>query len=227
VTAARPRRPVALLVDVFETTLRLAGLRERFVELGRPGSELELFFTRTLRDGMAYTLAGAAPPFAEVAADALRVITGNALDEAAITHLLAGFRTLPAHPDIEPGLRAAAAAGVPVYAFSHGGADTVRAALTHAGLLERYAGVLSTEELHAFKPPPRVYHWACQRIGTPAARTALVAAHSWDTHGAAAAGLLTGLVTRLDGAPPAAVTRPDVQAPGFAEVVAGLLALPG
>lgn len=63
---AESRRPRVVLVDVFETMLALEGLRRRFVDIGLPGHELELFFARVLRDGMALTLAGEAPPFGEV-----------------------------------------------------------------------------------------------------------------------------------------------------------------
>jgi 2-haloacid dehalogenase len=64
---AADRRPRAVLLDVFETVLRVAALRERFVDVGRPAHECELFFARTLRDGMALTLAGGVRPFSEVA----------------------------------------------------------------------------------------------------------------------------------------------------------------
>ena len=48
--------PEVVLFDVFETLLRLEPLRARLIDVGRPAHELELFFARTLRDGMAYTL---------------------------------------------------------------------------------------------------------------------------------------------------------------------------
>lgn len=54
-----------MLFDVFETLVQLDPLRRRFIDVGRPGHELELWFARSLRDGMAYTLAGDARPFRE------------------------------------------------------------------------------------------------------------------------------------------------------------------
>ena len=53
-----------------------------------------------------------------------------------------------------------------------------------------------------------------------------MAVHSWDTHGAVAAGLLGGLCLRLEGRVPDTVTPPHVVADQLDEVVAGLLALP-
>jgi 2-haloacid dehalogenase len=71
-----------------------------------------------------------------------------------------------------------------------------------------------------------VYHWACSRVGSTPARTALVAAHSWDVHGAVSAGMIGGLATRLEGAVPATCARPHVAAERLDAVVDGLLALP-
>lgn len=220
-----PDRPDVVLFDVFETVLRLEPLRARLIEVGRPGHELELFFTRLLRDGMALTAAGPAPPFGEVAAAALRTVSGNTLSRAEVEHVLSGFAALPAHPDVAPALGALAAAGVPAWAFTHGSAQVAERALERAGVLGHLRGVLSTEVLQSFKPPPRVYHWACEQVGSEPGRTALIAAHSWDTHGALRAGLLAGYVTRLDGELPAVFDRPTVAADTLDGVVAGLLVL--
>lgn len=227
VTSPAPaRRPAVVLFDIVETVLQMEPLRGRFVEVGRPGHELELFFTRLLRDGMALTLAGEAPPFRDVAAAALRTTSGGTLSEESIGHVLAGFAALPPHPDVEPAFRALADAGVPAWAFTHGSAEVARTALGSAGLLDLLRGVHSTEAIASFKPPPRVYRWACEQVGSEPGRTALVAAHSWDTHGAMRAGLLAGYVTRLEGELPAVFDRPTVVADTLTGVVDGLLALP-
>jgi 2-haloacid dehalogenase len=223
---APARRPRAVLVDVFETMLRVDALRSRFVDVGRPEHEWELFFTRTLRDGMALTLAGGVRPFAEVARAALRTTTGHSLAEEALDHVLAGFRELPPYPDVEPALQALATARIPAYGFTHGAAATARDALDGAGLRTYLRGVLSCEEIRSFKPPARVYHWACLQVDEPGDRVALVAAHSWDVHGAVRAGLVGGLATRLEGAVPDVVVRPHVAAERLDEVVERLIALP-
>lgn len=225
-TRAVARRPRVVLLDVFETMLQVEALRSRFVDVGRPGHEWELFFTRTLRDGMALTLAGGMRPFAEVARAALRTTTGHKLSEDALDHVLAGFSELPPHGDVEPALISLARARIPAYAFTHGSAAAARDALDRAGLRTYLRGVLSSEEIRAFKPPARVYHWACQQVEAPSERVALVAAHSWDVHGAVRAGLIGGLATRLEGAVPDTVVRPHVSAERLDVVVERLLALP-
>lgn len=223
---APERRPRVVLFDVFETILSVAALADRFVDVGRPAHEWELFFTRTLRDGMALTLAGECPPFREVARNALRTTADHRLSEEALDHVLAGFRLLPPHPDVEPALTALARAGIPTYAFTHGDAAVACAALERAGLRSYLRDVFSAEEIHAFKPPPRVYHWACHKVDCAPEHTALVAVHSWDVHGAVRAGMLGALATRLEGAVPQTVARPHVAAERVDQVVDGLLALP-
>lgn len=227
---ARPpapaRRPQVVLFDLFETCLQLEGLRPRFTALGRPGHELELFFARLLHQGMAMTLAGGAPPFASVAADMLRRTSGRDLTDDQVASVLDGFAELPVHPDVEPAFRALAEAGVPAYGFTHGSAEVASAALARGGVRDHLTDVFSCAELGRFKPPPEVYTFACGRVSSAPARTALVAVHSWDVHGAVSAGLVGGFCERLEGRVPDAVARPHVAAPALDDVVSGLLALP-
>lgn len=217
-------RPQVVLVDLFETTLQLAPLAERFTAHGRPAAEMDIFFARTLRNGMALSMAGPAPAFADVARAELRTTSG--LVGADADDVLAGFRSLPAHPEVRVGLEALVAAEVGVYCFTHGSAAVAEEALSTAGLRELYSGVLSLEELATFKTPARGYLWACEQAGSVPERTALVAAHSWDTHGAVQAGLVAGLITRLEGWVSDAVVAPHVHAEGFDQVVEALLVLP-
>ncbi|WP_296377066.1 HAD-IA family hydrolase [Pseudonocardia sp.] len=223
---APARRPRVVLLDVFETMLQVSDLGSRFVDVGRPAYEWELFFTRTLRDGMALTLAGAARPFCEVARAALRTTVRHTLSDQALDHVLNGFRELPPQPDVEPALAALARARIPVHAFTHGAAQVACDALDKAGLRTYLRSVLSAEEIQAFKPPVRVYQWACRQVDAPVDRVALVAAHSWDVHGAVRAGMVGGLATRLEGAVPDTVARPHVAAERLDVVVDRLLALP-
>ncbi len=221
----RTRRPKVVLVDVFETMLRLDGLRPRFVDVGRPQHELELFFARTMRDGMALTLAGGAPPFGEVARSALITTTGRTLSEEAVRYVLAGFEELPPHPDVEPALITLATAGVPAYAFTHGSAEVAAKALDKAQLRSYLRGVLSTQQLGSFKPPAAVYHWGCRQVHAQPGATALVAVHSWDVHGAVRAGLLGGFATRYEGGMSDVMDAPHVVAETLDAVVDRLLAL--
>jgi 2-haloacid dehalogenase len=223
---AAARRPRVVLVDVFETMLRVDALAGRFVDIGRPADDVALFFACTLRDGMALTLAGPAPPFLDVARAALRTLVGPELSPEALEHVLAGLRELPPQPDVEPALMALARARIPTYAFTHGNAAVATAALDRAGLRTYLREVLSTEAVHAFKPAPQTYEWACERLDCPPERTALLAVHSWDVHGAIRAGLVGALATRLEGRVSEVTRRPHVIAERLDDAVIRLLNLP-
>lgn len=223
---APDRRPRVVILDVFETKLQVSALRSRFVDVGRPGHEWELFFLRTLRDGMALTLAGGVRPFTEMARAALRTTTGHQLSEDALDHVLDGFGELPPHRDAEPALIALARARIPAHALTSGSAAVARHALDRAGLRSYLRDVHSCEEIGSFTPPARVYDWMCRQLDVPADRVALVAAHSWSVHGAVRAGLVGGLATRLEGAVPDVVARPHVSAERLDTVVDRLPTLP-
>lgn len=222
----RARRPKVVLFDVFETLLDVDALRSRLVDVGRPEHELELFFTRTLRDGMALSLAGSSPDFMDVARSALIGISGRRLSEEAVQHVLAGFAELPPCPDVEPALIALARAKIPAYAFTQGPAKVVREALDRAQLRSYLRGVISCEEISSFKPPARVYQWACRQVNSDPARTALVAVHSWDVHGAVRAGMLAGFATRREGGMSDVFDPPHVVADALDVVIERLVALP-
>jgi 2-haloacid dehalogenase len=219
-------RPKVVFFDVFETLLSLEPLRDRIVEVGQPPHLLELFFTRTIRDGMALTLAGSYQSFGVVARAALAQASGWMLDDDQIEYVVSGFAELPIHKDVSPALDLLADAGLRARAFTHGQAEVAASALRKAGVYERFTAVVSSAEVLTWKPPRPAYMYACATAGVQPHQAALVAAHSWDTHGAGRAGLTTGFVTRLEGRVPPIVDTPDVVGDRLDEVVAGLLRLP-
>jgi 2-haloacid dehalogenase len=130
------RRPKVVFFDVFETLLSLEPLRQRIVEVGQPPHLLELFFTRTIRDGMALTLAGSYETFGTVARAALAQASGWVLDDDQIEYVVSGFAELPVHKDVVPALHRLADAGIPARAFTHGPAEVASSALRKAGVYE-------------------------------------------------------------------------------------------
>jgi 2-haloacid dehalogenase len=125
-------RPHTVAFDVVETLISLEPLRDRFVDVGLPGSTLERWFDRMLRDGMALTLAGDYAPFPDVAAAALRVIGGGRLSDGDVTHVLDGIATLPAQPDAQQAMRVLTEAGVRVVCLTNGPAGPPRRSWTAA-----------------------------------------------------------------------------------------------
>lgn len=117
----------------------------------------------------------------------------DAVDEGARARLVRAWHRLPAWEDTVAGLARLRARYV-IAALSNGGF----ALLTH---LVKAAGlpcdcILSAELVRAYKPDPRVYGAAAQLLAVDPAQVLMVAAHWWDLHGAAAAGLRTAFLER-------------------------------
>jgi 2-haloacid dehalogenase len=63
------------------------------------------------------------------------------------------------------------------------------AAVRRAGLGAMFDAVLSVEEVGVFKPDPRVYQLAVERLGCPPAAIAFQSSNAWDAHAASAFGM--------------------------------------
>ena len=196
--------PNVVVLDVNETLSDMSALGYRFAEVGAPELTSQIWFTSLLRDAFALTAAGGGARFATLAAAGLRtVLTDRRLDrdlDAAVDHVLAGFRDLDVHPDVPDGVRALRAAGLRLVTLSNGSADVAERLLTRAGLRDQFEHLLSVEQAGVWKPAPGAYAYAAEVCGTDPADMLMVAVHPWDTDGAARAGLQTAWINR-DGRP--------------------------
>jgi 2-haloacid dehalogenase len=224
-----PRRPLVIAFDVVETLFSLEQLGRYLETAGLPPDGLPLFFSQMLRDAIALDAAGTFKPFAEVAAATLGVIMANhgvRGGDGAAAEVVAHLAELPAHPDVQPALERAHAAGLPLVTLTNGSAANTRTLLSRAAVRDLVAKIISIDEVGHWKPHRDVYLHAVRSMRVEPDRMALVAAHAWDTHGAKQAGLVTGWVQRHDRRYSAAMSPPDVRGGTLVEVVEGLLALP-
>ncbi|MEU2605209.1 MULTISPECIES: HAD family hydrolase [Streptomyces] len=219
-------RPLAVVFDVLETLMRLDPLAARFADTGLPPAALHPWFLRLQRDCMALALTGETAGFRDAAREALRVESGQTVRDADVDHVLEGFPLLPAYDDALPALRRLRQAGVAVGCLTVGEAEVTRAFLERNGLAPYVTQVVTAGEAGAWKPASRLYHAAAHRMGTPPARTAVVAVHAWDCHGATRAGLVSGWCARLEGRHSSLFAQPDVAGEDLTQVAEGLLALP-
>ena len=219
------RRPAVVAFDVIETLMSLEPLRARLTEAGQPPALLEAWYTRTLRDGMALSATGDYAEFADVAEAALRGLTNYTVSDEQVAAVMAGWDELPAFPDAAPAVTRLAEAGLRVACLTNGSADLTSSFLDRAGLGSLVDRVISVGEVYRWKPAGVVYRYAAEVLGAPPDRTALVAAHDWDCHGAKRAGLTAGWVSRKSGGFGAPFAPPDVTGEDLTEVAAKLLAL--
>jgi 2-haloacid dehalogenase len=223
-----PSRPIELvLLDVNETLFPLGPVAERMAEVGLDG-QLELWFTRILRDGFAAAAAGRFAGFRQLADHHLRELLRRQQTETAdraVAHVLAGFEEVVPHPDVPAGLAALRTAGIPAVALTNGSAAITRSFLERAGLSDLVAAVHDVSGSGRWKPAPDPYRSVLDVRGIAPAAAAMIAVHPWDLLGAQSAGLVAAWLDR-DGTAgyPEAFGSPDVSAATLDDLVLRLLA---
>jgi 2-haloacid dehalogenase len=190
---------ITLGFDVYGTLIDTAGVTEAlrplagdkapaFAQLWRD-KQLEYSFRRALMNRYADFSVCIAQAF-DYAARVHRLDVG----EAGRDRLLGLYRTLPAFPDVAPGLAALAGLPLRLMAFSNGRRDDVEALLAHAGIRDRFEGVVSLLDIRTFKPDPAAYRHFREAAGGSEAW--LVSSNPFDVIGALAAGLKAAWVRR-------------------------------
>jgi 2-haloacid dehalogenase len=126
-------------------------------------------------------------------------VTGEALDFALETlgidepglrgQLMALYLTLAPFPEVADVLRRLKRAGLRTAILSNGSPEMLAAAVTGANLGGLLDAVLSVEEVGVYKPHPKVYQLALDRLGLPAAAIAFQSSNAWDAHAASAFGM--------------------------------------
>jgi 2-haloacid dehalogenase len=129
--------------------------------------------------------------FWDVTGDALDFALGSlGIEDAVLRDRLMGlYLTLDAFPEVAETLGRLRAAGMKTAILSNGTPAMLQSAVRHAGLDGLLDVALSVEEVGVFKPHPKVYRLATERLGIEAASIAFVSSNGWDAHAAAAFGM--------------------------------------
>jgi 2-haloacid dehalogenase len=126
-------------------------------------------------------------------------VTGDALDFALATlridqpglrdRLMTLYLTLDPFPEVADVLHRLKAAGLKVAILSNGSPRMLDAAVKAAKLETLIDAVLSVEEVGVYKPHPKVYQLAVDRLDLPATSIAFQSSNAWDAHAASAFGM--------------------------------------
>lgn len=219
-------KPTTLLFDVNETMLDLSVMKPVFAEQLGDDSLVADWFSMMLRYSLEVTVIDDHRPFGELARSALMVTAEQAglqVSDVAIQTVTATMTKLPAHPDVAPALARLAESGFTMATLSNSSLDAVTDQLTHAGLIQFFERQISVDDVNAFKPDPRTYHYAVEQMGATPADTMLIAAHDWDVNGALRAGLQAAFVDRPSATHAPHATLPDVQRPTMTGIADALL----
>lgn len=126
-------------------------------------------------------------------------VTGDALDFTLETlglatsgirdRLMTLYLTLDAFPEVPAMLERLKAGGMRTAILSNGTPRMLAAAVKGSKLTGLLDAVLSVEEVGVYKPHPKVYQLAVDRLGVPAAAISLQSSNAWDAHAASAFGM--------------------------------------
>jgi len=175
---------------------------------------------------MVATLTGREAAFADLVRAGLRRRLRLARREQGLADDAVGLMgSMPAFLDAPAALEQLRGVGLRLGVLTQSSGEAADGVLRFAGLRDRIETIISAPESGAFKPDPRPYAMALERIGARGDEVALVAAHWWDVAGAAAAGLRTGWVARRDLVLPDGVPEPDVGGSDLMEVAERLAKL--
>lgn len=202
-----------VVFDVNETLLDLTALDPWFQRVfGRADARAE-WFARMLHWSMVVTLTNRFRDFSTLAMETLEVLahsSGITITDPDRGELVRRIETLPAHPDVEPGLQRLQDAGLQLAALTNSARATVDRQLDNAGLTAYFERILSVDAVGRYKPHAAVYHHAAATLDVPLQDICMVAAHDWDITGAMAAGCHGAFVCREPGRPHPAGTVPDI-----------------
>jgi 2-haloacid dehalogenase len=157
-------------------------------------------------------------------------VTGEALDFALETlqitrtglreRLLNLYLTLDAFPEVRDTLARLKQAGMRTAILSNGSPPMLKAAVEGAQINHLLDAVLSVEEVGIYKPHPRVYQLAVDRLGLEAGAIAFQSSNAWDACAASAFGMRVVWCNRYDQRPERLPGKPDHEIRSLAELPA-------
>ena len=160
--------------------------------------------------------------FWEVTGDALDFALASVkLDDSALRNRLMNlYLTLSAYPEVQETLQKLQAAGIRCAILSNGSPKMLAAAVENAGIGPFLDGIYSIEEVGVYKPDPRTYQLAVDRVGIGPSEICFQSSNGWDAYGAKAFGFNVLWCNRFDQAAERLPGTPDGQIKSLAELPA-------
>jgi 2-haloacid dehalogenase len=157
-------------------------------------------------------------------------VTGDALDFALETlsiekpglrdRLMNLYLALDAFPEVPEVLERLKKAGLRTAILSNGSPKMLDAVVKAAGLESLLDAVLSVEEVGVYKPHPKVYQLAVDRLEVPAGAIAFQSSNAWDAYAASAFGMQVVWCNRYGQRPERLPGAPDCTVRSLTELPA-------
>ncbi|MFI4988583.1 MAG: haloacid dehalogenase type II [Alphaproteobacteria bacterium] len=214
----------AAVFDAYGTLFDYNSAAQRYrAELGDKADRLShLWRDKQLQYTWLRALMGRHADFWQVTSEALDYVleTLGLADAALKERLMSGYLTLDCFPEVPALLAHLKAAGMTTAILSNGSPRMLAAAVEGGHLGGLLDAVLSVEEVGVFKPHPKVYQLAVDRLGVPAEAIVFQSSNAWDAHAAAVFGFKVVWCNRYGQRPERLPGRPDAEVRSLAELAA-------
>lgn len=214
----------AYVFDAYGTLFDVHSAVGRFRDdIGDKADQLSaLWRDKQLQYTWVRALAGRHKPFDAVTADGLdfAIAAVGGVPGGVRDKLLEAYMTLDAYPEVPEVLRQLKDGGAKLAILSNGSPGMLEAAVNSSGIAELLDATLSVEDVGVFKPDPKVYQLAVDRLGVAAGEISFQSSNRWDVAGAVSYGFNCVWINRFN--------QPDEfddMAPGH--VITSLSPLPG
>ena len=216
-------RPAALVFDAYGTLFDVHSITATAESIwpGKGAALSQLWRTKQLEYTWLRSLMGRYEDFAHVTESALRYACATLklpLDDAKRAQLLKSYLHLATFPEVGEAL--GRLRGIRLAILSNGSPAMLEPVVFNAGLHGLITDVLSVDEAKIFKPDPRVYRIAVDRLGVPAKAIGFVSSNCWDAIGAKAFGFRTFWVNRAGAPVDELGVRPDHELASLADLPA-------
>ena len=197
--------PPLVVFDVNETLLDLQTMQPTFERIFGEKSAMRLWFANLILYSAALTVAGCYVPFTDIGSAVMTMMAktrGLKIDDADRQELTEKFSTMPPHPDVEPALRKLRDAGFRLFTLTDNLLEVQTRQLERGGIAGLFERRFSADGVKHHKPSRQAYAYIERELGVEPSRLCLIACHTWDTLGAAAAGWQAALIKRVYAVPP-------------------------
>ncbi len=206
-------RPKACVFDAYGTLFDYSSAAAKCSAVLGPKAE---WLTRIWREKqLQYTwlrsLEGRHADFRQVTGDALDyTLASLEIDVPGLREkLMDSYLTLDAFPEVTAVLGRLRQMGIRTAILSNGSPEMLETAVSRAGIGELLDEVLSVEEVGVYKPHPKVYQLAVDRLRMEISSIAFVSSNGWDAWAAAAFGMKVVWCNRYGQQPERLPGRPD------------------
>jgi 2-haloacid dehalogenase len=139
-------------------------------------------------------------------------------DNGLVEKLMTSYRTLESYPDATSTLAWMKHIGLKIIILSNGTQAMLADAIAASHLDRLVDGVLSVGAVGIYKPHPRVYQLAVDRLGIAKGRICFVSSNGWDAAGAAHYGFRTVWINRNDDPRERLPAAPEIEITALAEL---------